>query len=419
MDGDFWGKLTAPPVWEKNNDGEFQFNLSFCVVRNGGKKYDLNYDFSTLDLRYVDVSDIDLSQLPEEVCNLIDFNTTTICPPEDKMPPKEFFDQEAIMENGKNPGLGVRGLHEKGITGKGIGVAIIDQTLLPNDPEIKDAIISYEEIDIVEFFGGEMQAQMHGPAVASIAVGKTVGVAPDANLYYFATHLSQDLDTPELQYNHYTQAVSKVLEINETLPDEEKIRVISMSKGWSEEEEGAVSLTQACLRAKEEGILVVSSNLEEIHGVKFSGLNCSPMADKDDPNSYGPGEWEKQLFFGKYKEEGGERLMVPMDQRTTSCCTGEGHYAHFASGGWSWAIPYIAGTYALACQADKTITPDKFLEVAFNTGTSVTNIHNDQEIELPGRVINPPAIIETLQNEKQQRQVVNTEMSHVNSHGGR
>ena len=28
---------------------------------------------------------------------------------------------------------------------------------------------------------------MHGPAVASIAVGKTVGVAPEADLYYISS----------------------------------------------------------------------------------------------------------------------------------------------------------------------------------------------------------------------------------------
>jgi hypothetical protein len=39
------------------------------------------------------------------------------------------FDWERIMELGKNPGLGIRKLHTQGITGRGIGIAIIDQTL--------------------------------------------------------------------------------------------------------------------------------------------------------------------------------------------------------------------------------------------------------------------------------------------------
>jgi hypothetical protein len=34
-----------------------------------------------------------------------------------------------ILENGKNPGLGVRALHEKGITGKGVNIAVIDANL--------------------------------------------------------------------------------------------------------------------------------------------------------------------------------------------------------------------------------------------------------------------------------------------------
>ncbi|MDF2907329.1 MAG: hypothetical protein K0R34_2650 [Herbinix sp.] len=43
--------------------------------------------------------------------------------------------QAEIMENGTNPGLGIRELHKEGITGKGINVAIIDQNLLLHHPE--------------------------------------------------------------------------------------------------------------------------------------------------------------------------------------------------------------------------------------------------------------------------------------------
>ena len=47
---------------------------------------------------------------------------------------------EQIMEAGKNPGLGVRSLHERGITGKGINVAIIDQNMVLDHPEFAENI---------------------------------------------------------------------------------------------------------------------------------------------------------------------------------------------------------------------------------------------------------------------------------------
>ena len=52
------------------------------------------------------------------------------------------------MEIGKNPGLNIRKLHKEGLTGKGIGIAIIDQNLLVDHSEYKDQLRMYEEIHI-------------------------------------------------------------------------------------------------------------------------------------------------------------------------------------------------------------------------------------------------------------------------------
>lgn len=56
---------------------------------------------------------------------------------------------------------------------------IIDTRLLVDHVEIKDQIKLYKEMNIDE----KRLIEMHGTAVASIAIGKTVGVAPDALLY--------------------------------------------------------------------------------------------------------------------------------------------------------------------------------------------------------------------------------------------
>jgi subtilisin family serine protease len=108
-------------------------------------------------------------------------------------PQQEYFVDgmtDALIEAGRNPGLGVRKLHESGIDGRGVGLAIIDQPLLREHSEYKHALVKYEAIE-VDGFG----PQMHGPAVASLAVGKTCGVAPGASLYYFAVPMWEWLDT--------------------------------------------------------------------------------------------------------------------------------------------------------------------------------------------------------------------------------
>lgn len=130
-----------------------------------------------IDFRGYDLSHLDIGEDRLDVLREGSFNTATKWP---KNLPKGFNPVE-IMEIGKNPGLNVRELHKQGITGKGVGIAIIDQKLLVEHNEYKDQLKLYEEINIPD---SDNQATLHGAAVASIAVGKTVGVAPDADLLF-------------------------------------------------------------------------------------------------------------------------------------------------------------------------------------------------------------------------------------------
>jgi subtilisin family serine protease len=48
------------------------------------------------------------------------------------------FDPTRVTESGKDRGLEMRALHARGITGKGVGIAVIDQPLLVNHVEYAD-----------------------------------------------------------------------------------------------------------------------------------------------------------------------------------------------------------------------------------------------------------------------------------------
>ena len=123
------------------------------------------------DFRCADLRDWDLSDMEEELF-AADFDTRTQWPAD--LPGS--FEPERLLELGKDPGLGLRALHEQGITGKGVGIAIIDQTLLVEHREYADRLRLYQEYHTA----AEDGASTHGPAVASIALGETVGVAPEA-----------------------------------------------------------------------------------------------------------------------------------------------------------------------------------------------------------------------------------------------
>jgi len=360
-------RLPKVPTYDPNSDKAFQVDLRQRFM-------------ASLDLRD---SLADLQQAT--------FDDATIWPPAEKMPPG--FDPEAILERARNPGLGVRALHAKGITGRGVGIAILDQPLQVDHQEFGDRLRLYEELNIRK----DMKAQMHGPAVASIAVGKTVGVAPEADLYFVA-QWNGDYEDGEFTYNfeYLARGIDRILEINQQLPEDRKIRVISASIGWTPKRKGYDRITEATERAKAAGLLVICSSVERVHGFKFHGLGRDPQADPDDPNSYEPGYWWAESFYqGDDYVTGGDRLLVPMDSRTTAGPTGTDQYVFYRHGGWSWAIPYIAGMHALAAQVDPTITPDRFWDVAMKTGHTIELQHDGQTHKL-GPILNPPGLIEAL-----------------------
>lgn len=336
----------------------------------------------------------------------ITFTTDTVFP--DNMP--DDYDPAAILEAGKNPGLGVRALHEQGITGAGVSIAILDQVLYTDHPEYADKLALYEEIHIAPNEG----SSMHGGALTSIAVGETTGVAPGAKLYYWAFNLSRSLtersDGSDANYafgEALAVAVDRVLEVNSTLPENEKIRVIAIAKGFGDlENEGVQAFLAAIERAKEAGIFVITTSTNIYYDWlddknDLAGLGKLDFAgDADDLSNYTLGTWQQN-----YPERYTSKLLVPMDARTTADFTTGDGYVFYTEGGWSWTVPYLAGVYALACQVDPDITPERFWALALETASSATaQIRSVQDVANGAdgtdytleHVINPAALLDAL-----------------------
>ena len=308
------------------------------------------------------------------------------------------FDPNHIMELSKNPGLGIKSLHKKGITGKGVSIGIIDQGLLIDHIEYKDRLRLYEEIHC-----RDEQAAMHGSALASISVGKTVGVAPEADLYYIGSTFFDRVERRsdiEVDFKYVAQCIDRILEINKSLPKEKKIRVVAVAIGWANlDRKNAVMANDAVGRAKKEGVLVVTSSFPETHGLRFHGLNRNPLADPEKPTSYTLGSfllWNNGLDE-IIKKDNHQLLLIPMDSRCTASPTGNSDYVFYREGGWSWVIPYVAGLYALACQVKTDITPEAFWNEALDSGDALEIERNNQKYCL-GKIVNPEKLIGRLQN---------------------
>jgi subtilisin family serine protease len=335
-----------------------------------------------MDLRYRDLSKLDLSNSIDDLLYAT-FDDRTVWPAPNRMPSK--FDWQTIMELGKNPGLGVRSLHKKGITGHGVSIAILDQPLLVDHQEYAERLRLYEEIHIQS----ETEPQMHGPAVASIAVGKTVGVAPEAELYYIAQwNFDWEKEhTPTLRY--LAQGIHRILEVNKQLPKDKKIRVISISKGWTRSHKEYRLITETAQKARDAGMLVVCTSIELIHnGFDFGGLGRSPLADPEVFESYEPGLFLVRAF-SSYPND---CIWVPMDSRTTASPNGINEYVFYRQGGFSWAVPYIAGVYALAAQVEPDITPERFWKLAMKTGRTIELEHKGERRSF-GPIIDPVRLI--------------------------
>lgn len=370
-------------------------------IEKGGKPADRSFkripnfedeNFKLDPLSFVvygkNISDLDFSN-KKDALDFLTFDNRVVFPNTNKLP--LGFDPNKILEEGKNPGLGIRNLHKKGITGKGINVAIIDQRLDTQHLEFKDNLINYEDYFLSPF--NENEANFHGNAVSSLLCGKSIGVSPDVKLVYFATSIyGEPNEKPLLQgdikiyFSSYIKALKRILFINSKLPESERISVVSIS--W-----GRLHYNQECTELIKEliskDVFVISCDSRIFYdGKSFCTLDRKINSNPDDINSYLPGYWWKNKSLEN-------RLLIPAGGRTIAGYFGHDNYIYTGAGaGMSWSTPYLAGVYALMKQVYFNITPKLFWDICFKTSEPL--IYNDKKY---GMVIQPERMVRFLENE--------------------
>jgi serine protease AprX len=283
---------------------------------------------------------------------------------------------ETVLKRGKNPGLGIRKLQAADLNGQGVNVAIIDQNLVDDHPEFAGKIVKYKD------FGTGQSADnssMHGPAVASLLVGETIGTAPGAKLYYAAA------PSWKLDAQYYANALNWIIDENEALPEGQKIRAVSVSAAPSGP---GTNFTQnnaawdaAVQRAGAEDILVLDCTSDK-------GITAPCYYDPADPENVAgctPG-WPGMPFGASP-----ERLHIPASYRTTAeeYQRGQAAYQYDGRGGLSWTVPYLAGVLALGWQLRPDLTSAELLELVFASAyRTADNL----------LVIDPPAFIESVKS---------------------
>lgn len=320
-------------------------------------------DLSELDLsdhHDMLVGELDDNYMPtsEAIKNKIILNWTddVIWPQPDKMP--NGFDPKQILEAAKYP-VEMHNVHSMGKTGAGIGIAIIDQRLYRDHPEYADQIKHYEHIDSHIPANG---TDYHGSLVAGCAVGKTTGTAPDANLYYFSASASEITKDGKrtLSRKYKINALKRILEINKTLPETNKIRFISCSWGTKDDlyEPECRQIFEECER---NGIMII--------GGAYKPTATTPI-DK------------------RYPSLDPAKVGIPTNGKTTPFWQGGYYYTRL--GGSSSTFPYLAGVFACALQGNTIFCTrqnwqDELIEIMKQTAT---------EHPMGGKIINPTGIVE-------------------------
>ena len=373
-------------VYEKLEQIELKEPITMDFIKEFCKQG--GYDFQ-LPKGVTLSGDIDWSN-SEDVFYYLSFDESTFADtPREHLP--ENYDPKQVFDKGKTLGLGIDEAHEKGYTGKGVSVAICDWQLKPHN-----------DLNVKEYQCGEYAAQVedyfHASAVTGILAGQQTGVAPDADVYFFAEYQ----DRSETGGNDMINTLRSIIEKNKTLPENQRIRVVSISGSIYGEQEEAQALVK---ELTDSGVWVFSAEEFWADEQGFGYLEKKdPMGNPDDFSNY-------QVNRGHFKKEDGsyrEPLYVTSGNRTIPDPTNESAYRHDSRASASWAIPVVAG---LACQADPSMTPEKFKQLASETARiQESTLFNNLDVPSEGRteetvpikIIDINALLQRIEEEKLQ-----------------
>lgn len=264
---------------------------------------------------------------------------------------------QELIELCKAPGLQVKTIHNKGITGEGINIAIIDQPLDLNHPEYKNKIIKYKNFAEIE------DSQMHGPAVTSILVGNTVGVAPNAMVMYAS------IPTWKEDAQYAIDALNWILEENELLEENKKIKFVSFSADPLNWKYNTDLWEQAVSKAYDRGIIVLDCTQKK-YSIHQAYYDINDINDMQKIKPFYPDTKNLSPLKGE--------LLVPTSRRTVAEIYNDGiySYAYYGIGGLSWGIPYLAGTLALGQQIYNELTAEELMNLIYSTSYISETGHN-------------------------------------------
>lgn len=361
--------------------------------------------------------DIDWSN-QREILNYLCFDETTFSnTPKEHLP--EGYDPKQIFDLGKTSGLGIDEVHAMGYTGEGVSFAMIDSGALCEDGYNEDGTRKFAKHEGVRYAGyqeapssnSQWINHFHGLATSYIAQE----IAPKADFYYYAANNGGG----EATNTEVLESLRAILEKNKSLPDDKKIRFVSMSMPLY----GGEEAKQIAAELEAQGVWIYYSGCSEDNRTGYLGKK-DPMGDPNDFNNYQieNGSRIDILPDGTVDTNIKENLLyINSGNRTVPDPSSPNAFRHDPRASQSWSVPVLAGYYTLACQADPSMTKEKFMRLAEETAQikpstlpqskCVGDPNNEYDWRPAGRseqttnikIIDIKALLQAIENEKSQQ----------------
>ena len=241
-------------------------------------------------------------------------------------------------------------VHQKGITGKGVTIAVIDGPVDTSNPALKGANITDKSRCTIQ---DSPEGIRHGTDMAIILVSPISGVAPDATLYNYQASTDGTISNGSCDSKGGRLNTTSAL-INQAVEDGTQIISISLSVS-----EVSFELKWAITNAITKGVIIVAAAgnealLDDITALgRYSGVVGVSAINSDGT-------------FASYSNSANGMVTAAFGgpYTTYDVNTGEPVTVH----GTSISTPLVAGMLALARQKWPDATTNQILQLLVHTG---------------------------------------------------
>lgn len=327
----------------------------------------------------IDLSEIDMSNLSEDNFRRLTFDSETKFPEDKALMPsfiKELIEQgkfnsfseyaNSLIEQGKDFS-NTEQLHTQEFDGRGTTIGLIDGCFDSSAKEFEGRVkrhLVFKEVDgeiVCEDYEKKDGDNYHGKTTASLAVGEEYGVAPKADMYLFGIAEGTD----------WTKAKEAILKY--IIDNNIELDIISMSA----DKQNIGKASEYIEMLEKKGCTLFDSKKYWMNFV-WGRLDNNGEALLDHlMQTMRDTDMQYDENDRKIINNIPNNIVLPCTQRTSfSQSDKDGKQTYKYNGsfcGASFAIPQIAGLFLLARQADKSISFDKFIEIARDT----TKINKD------------------------------------------